>query len=493
MKFFNLFARKQRKSAACEKSVSTTTAVGTPVSAADGAAMSSESVTRNLTFALTYAAGMMGVQFGEEEVNNIMATVGRSVAKAKGTPVPDEKPVSREKSYETGDEDGKQYQGVLHRLERFLMRYALRFNELTGHTEIAKREAVPSEMVFHAVGNRDLSTIVQDIRCEGINFWGRDVQRYLDSDKVEAYHPFNKYFEELPAWDGKDRVTELAKRVSSQGVWINGFHRWMLGVTAQWMGYARGRKGVCASRANSVAPILISEQQGWGKSTFCRMLMPEALQEYYTDNFDVAQPSSCEVKLTEYGLINLDEFDKIPATRNAQLKNLMQMTALNIRKAYQKVGRSRFRLASFIGTSNSRDLLTDKSGSRRFLCVELEQPIDCETPIEYDQLYAQLKQEVLSGERYWFSEEEEAVVQENNMVYYKTVTEEDIFNRMYSMGERKTEGVVFLSADEIFKEMREAYPAAMLGMTSKKLACILPTFAVRSRTNQNNGYWVVRK
>jgi hypothetical protein len=124
--------------------------------------------------------------------------------------------------------------------------------------------------------------------------------------------------------------------------------------------------------------------------------------------------------------------------------------------------------------------------------VELEHPIDCDTPIEYEQLYAQLKHEILSGERYWFSGEEEAEMQENNMVYNKTVTEEDLFFKMFRMGDRRTDGVEFLTADEIFKALKETYPTEMLGMTSKKLSSLLPTFAQRSRTNRKNGYWVVR-
>ncbi len=94
-----------------------------------------------------------------------------------------------------------------------------------------------------------------------------------------------------------------------------------------------------------------------------------------------------------------------------QLKNLMQMERLNIRRAYKHSGEPLPRIASFIGTSNRRDLLTDCSGSRRFICVEVEHPIDCTTPIEYAQLYAQLKHELEQGTRSWFSKQEEAEIQ----------------------------------------------------------------------------------
>lgn len=92
------------------------------------------------------------------------------------------------------------------------------------------------------------------------------------------------------------------------------------------------------------------------------------------------------------------------------LKNLMQMASLSLCKAYQKNYRALPRIASFIGTSNRKDLLTDPTGSRRFICVEVEHPIDCEA-IEHEQLYAQLKVAILSGQRYWFTKEEEQELQ----------------------------------------------------------------------------------
>lgn len=102
------------------------------------------------------------------------------------------------------------------------------------------------------------------------------------------------------------------------------------------------------------------------------------------------------------GLLNLDEFDKYAPTKMPLLKNLMQMASLSLCKAYQKNYRSLPRIASFIGTSNRKDLLTDPTGSRRFICVLVEYPIDCEG-IDYAQLYAQLKAEILAGEHYWFT------------------------------------------------------------------------------------------
>jgi hypothetical protein len=510
MQFLLKFFRKQRKATAANINTPHTTAETTTIAATNaaihtcnGAEPSVESINKNLLMMLTYAASLQGVTFEQGDVDNIMKVVNRSVCKVKGVALPkaqdDNAEAGSSKRARTArkrEDLGEAYRDMLHKLDTYMVRFALRFNELTGNTEVAypvETEENTTEMVYAPVSERDMCSMVQEVRCEGLDCWTLDIKRYLKSNLVKAYHPFIQYFEELPEWDGVDRVTPLAERVSDSAVWVNGFHRWMLGVTAQWMGFARRKRGRSMVRANSVAPIIISEQQGWGKSTFCRMLVPEELQDYYTDSFDIKQPSACEAKLAEIGLINLDEFDSISPSRSAQLKNLMQMSALHVRKAHQSVTRNRFRLASFIGTSNSRDLLTDRSGSRRFLCVELDKPIDCDTPIEYAQLYAQLKQEILNGERYWFNSKEEAEIQEANAVYYKTLTEEELFHRMYDEANRKTEGAVFMPAEDIFQEMRERFPVQTVGMTSTGLAKVLPTFATRVHTNLRNGYWVVKK
>ena len=81
----------------------------------------------------------------------------------------------------------------------------------------------------------------------------------------------------------------------------------------------------------------------------------------------------------EMGLINLDEFDRIPVRRHPALKNVMQLTDLHVRKAYRRDTLRLPRIASFIGTSNSRELLSDPSGSRRFICVLVEHPINTYT------------------------------------------------------------------------------------------------------------------
>ena len=384
-------------------------------------------------------------------------------------------------------------------------RYRFRFNVLTEETEVANN--IPdTHLRYTKVDERWMNTLSMETIETGIDCWDRDIQRFVRSRRISEYHPFTAYFEQLPEWDGKDRVSALARRVSDDPVWVNGFHRWMLGLSAQWMQFRpdtnnanRANNANSANntssinRANSVAPLLVSSRQGLGKSTFCRLLMPDALKAYYTESYDLSSPASAEAKLAAYGLINLDEFDKLSASKMPLLKNLMQASALNIRKAYKRSASALPRIASFIGTNNREDLLVDRTGSRRFLCVSLEHAIDCTTPVEYEQLYAQLKAELLSGERSWFNKEEEQAIQQHNALFYKHIPEEEVFRLCFRFATKEDhpQEVLTLSATQLFERMKSAHPSVMRGMTAYSLSRILPQLGERVHTAKGNVYRVV--
>ena len=381
-------------------------------------------------------------------------------------------------------------------------RYRFRFNVLTEETEVAEvTNNIPdTHLRYTKVDERWMNTLSMEAIETGIDCWDRDIQRFVRSRRISEYHPFTAYFEQLPEWDGKDRVSALARRVSDDPVWVNGFHRWMLGLSAQWMQFHpdtnnanSANRANSINRANSVAPLLVSSRQGLGKSTFCRLLMPDALKAYYTESYDLSSPASAEAKLAACGLINLDEFDKLSASKMPLLKNLMQASALNIRKAYKRSASALPRIASFIGTSNREDLLVDRTGSRRFLCVSLEHAIDCVTPVEHEQLYAQLTAELLSGERSWFNKEEEQAIQQHNALFYKHIPEEEVFRLCFRLATEADhpQEVLTLSATQLFERMKSAHPSVMRGMTAYSLSRILPQLGERVHTAKGNVYRVV--
>ena len=408
----------------------------------------------------------------------------------------------KEAGLESSEEEVKKAKSssLMQEVTAFLTsRYRFRFNVLTEETEVANiANNIPDIHLRYAkVDERWMNTLSMEAIETGIDCWDRDIQRFVRSRRISEYHPFTAYFEQLPEWDGTDRVSALARRVSDNPVWVNGFHRWMLGLSAQWMQFRSDANNTnranSINRANSVAPLLVSSRQGLGKSTFCRLLMPDALKAYYTESYGLGSPASAEAKLAACGLINPDEFDKLGASKMPLLKNLMQTSALNIRKAYKRSASALPRIASFIGTGNREDLLVDRTGSRRFLCVSLEHAIDCVTPVEHEQLYAQLKAELLSGERSWFNKEEEQAIQQHNALFYKHIPEEEVFRLCFRFAtqEDHPQEVLTLSATQLFERMKSAHPSVMRGMTAYSLSRILPQLGERVHTAKGNVYRVV--
>lgn len=371
---------------------------------------------------------------------------------------------------------------LMERLQSFLLsHYEFRYNVLTEVTEF--RSLKDKKRGFRPANQRELNSICIDMRAQGIDCWDKDLLRYVNSTKIAEYHPFMLYLNELPAWDGQDRLKELALRVDSNELWVRSFHRWMLALAAQW-------SGMTGVHANSVAPMLISSEQGKLKSTFCKSLMPEALENYYVDSFELTSQGQAEQKMAEMGIINLDEFDRFPPHKMPVLKNVMQMATLNLRKAHQKNYRVLPRIASFVGTSNRKDLLTDPTGSRRFICVEVADKINCEG-IEHSQIFAQLKTELAEGEPYWFSEEEEHEIQQHNAAYYRQSSAEEVFYSVFRAA-KQGEECSLLSLADIFKTLKKQNAAAMRDANMVQLGQALIAAGVeRKHTKYGNRYRIV--
>ena len=288
--------------------------------------------------------------------------------------------------------------------------YELRKNVMRGVAEYRMRTGIGfsfQDLTEEARNSITMRALEQGIRC-----WDKDIRRYVNSDDIERFDPLNDYLEHLPKWDGKDRVTAMAERIPTEWAdWTHLFHIWMRSMVAMWLG-----KGQLTG--NALVPLLIG-RQGCGKSSFCRILMPRDLLDYYNDRINFKNEQDLNLGLTSFGLINLDEFDKITQRQQIVLKYLVSTADLKYRPPYGKAYTSNRRYASFIGTTNDQTPLTDPSGSRRFVCVAVDGDIDFLSPVQHDQLYAQLLQEIRHGERYWLTREEESALMEHNLQYQR--------------------------------------------------------------------------
>ena len=363
-------------------------------------------------------------------------------------------------------------------------KYHLRYNVLTGRTEYRAVDAADN-VPYQSVTKRVYKTWLCELQAEGTNFWWMGgIEAVAESMHVEEYHPVKAWLDGLPQWDGTDRLRPLMQRLTTDDTLVGYLCRWMLAFVHQ----ARGGDAVFA---NSVAPLLISDQQGLHKSTFCRLLLPEALRYLYTDSFDLSAEGQCERKLADYLLINLDEFDRYSDRKQSTLKNLMQMTTLSIRRAYEKSASVLPRIASFIGTSNSDALLSDPTGSRRFLCVEIEESIDVDTPIEHEQLYAQCLHLLAEGERHHFIDAEVRDIEQRNRGFRRSQPLEELFFAHYRLP-REGEEPELLSAAEIYDHLYDLDPRTMRTVCRQNFGAELRSFgAVRRKHHERRVYRVI--
>ena len=209
-----------------------------------------------------------------------------------------------------------------------------------------------------------------------------------------------------------------------------------------------------------MAPLLISKQ-GYNKSTFCRRLIPPQLQWGYTDNLILSEKRQVLQAMSQCLLINLDEFNQISAkVQQGFLKNLIQLPNVKYKPPYGSHVQEFPRTASFIATSNMDDILTDPSGNRRFIGIELTGPIDVSVRPNYQQLFAQAEKAIWNGEKTYFDAEQTALIMENNRRYQQIDPVMQCFSESFTPTEDENEGT-FMTAAAIFSELKAKYGASL--------------------------------
>ena len=334
--------------------------------------------------------------------------------------------------------------------------YELRKNVMRGVAEYRERTGLGFD--FQDLTEEVRNSITMRALSQGVKCWDKDISRYVNSNDIELYEPMTDFLDNLPKWDGKDRVEALARRVKTDyKEWPYLFHIWMRSMVAMWRG-----KGQLTG--NALVPVLIG-RQGCGKTSFCRILLPRTQREYYNDRINFKNESDLNLGLTSFALINLDEFDKITQRQQIVLKYLVSTSDLKYRPPYGKAYSNHRRYASFIGTTNASTPLTDPSGSRRFICVSVDGDIDFTTPIEYDQLYAQLEHEVsVQRLRYYLTREEEHALMDHNLQYQRISQLGEqlltLFEKPEGTSSTNPEGGKWMTLKEISASLKKAFKSA---------------------------------
>ena len=327
-------------------------------------------------------------------------------------------------------------------------RYDFRYNTVMKYVEYLPKDK--GWYGYRPVEPRVQKRMTLEVQLADIRVSIKDVRNFLESDYIKNYNPIEEYlFQCYDKWDGKDHIRALARTVPTANPhWADWFYTWFLGMVDQWRDYSHRQYG------NSVAPLLISKQ-GYNKSTFCRRLLPPELQWGYSDNLILSEKRQVYQAMAQFMVINLDEFNQIsPQVQQGFLKNLIQLPTLKYKPPYGSHVMEFPRLASFIATSNMKDILSDPSGNRRFIGVELTGPIDVSVRPNYQQLFAQALSALNNGEKSYFDAQQVKLIMKSNSQFEIIQPIDQYFLLYFELVEDEKEGE-YLTAAEIFDYLKK--------------------------------------
>ena len=404
-------------------------------------------------------------------------------------PVDNMNEVDVDNSSERVDKDSKELSDNIMSMIGFLCKkYDFRYNSVMKFTEYRPKDK--DYWGFQPVDARVQKRMTLEVQLANIRVSIKDVRNYLESDLLSTYNPVENFlFKCMGKWDGKDHIRALARTVPTDNPhWEDWFYTWFLAMVDQWRSYSHRKYG------NSVAPLLISKQ-GYNKSTFCRSLVPPELQWGYNDNLVLSEKRQVLQAMCQALLLNLDEFNQIsPQVQQGFLKNIIQLPSVKMKPPYGSHVQEFPRMASFIATSNMEDILSDPSGNRRFLGVELTGPIDVSQLPNYEQLYAQALAALQAGEKTYFDAEQTKLIMASNRKFEVISPVDQYFNLYFDLTDDAKLGE-YLTAAEIFQELKSHIGSSVklsnLISFGRKLSQ-MPSIH-RKRFNDGMRYLVARK
>ena len=339
-------------------------------------------------------------------------------------------------------------ENIVNMMQLLKSRYDFRYNTVMKYVEYLPKDK--GWYGYQPVDPRVQKRMTLEVQLADIRVSIKDVRNFLESDYIKNYNPIDEYlFQCYDKWDGKDHIRALARTVPTANPhWADWFYTWFLGMVDQWRGYSHRQYG------NSVAPLLISKQ-GYNKSTFCRRLLPPELQWGYSDNLILSEKRQVYQAMAQFMVINLNEFNQIsPQVQQGFLKNLIQLPTLKYKPPYGSHVMEFPRLASFIATSNMKDILSDPSGNRRFIGVELTGPIDVSVRPNYQQLFAQALSALNNGEKSYFDAQQVKLIMKSNSQFEIIQPIDQYFLLYFELVEDEKEGD-YLTAAEIFDYLKK--------------------------------------
>ena len=259
----------------------------------------------------------------------------------------------------------------------------------------------------------------------------QDMYRVIESDFVPDFHPFKFYLERLPKWDGGNHILAMSLSVNVKGdvkeqmLFAEYLTKWLVGMVAGW---------VDDSVVNNVILVLIGEQGSYKTTWFNHLLPPELSSYFYTKTNANRMGRDDLLTLAQYGLVCCEELDTMRPAELNQLKAAVTMPSIDERAAYAHFHEHRKHIASFCGTGNNAQFLSDPTGNRRWLPFEVENITSPrEVPFDYDGIYSQAYALYKQGFRFWFSREEIVRLSGHNAAFETPQIERELISERFRL------------------------------------------------------------
>jgi len=348
-----------------------------------------------------------------------------------------------EKERRTQDAEGNRKEAIWLIEDFITARNELRFNVVTNQTEIrCKRDGKE----FEPMTDYEENSILRELLQNGHKITPSLLHNMLNSDLAERHDPFADYFDHLPEWDGKtDYIGRLAAMVITTQAehWEVCFRKWLVAMVAGWLH---------PEVVNHTVLVLIGKQ-GIYKTTWSLKLMPPELKRYRYSGVVDTHTKDGKFTMAQCGLINFEEIENLDRKELNRFKALITQSVINERDFYGRNKEYMIRRASIIASGNNKDILTDMTGNRRWLCFEV---LDIATPekanMMYEGVYAQAKALLDSGFRYWFDKKEmKALNKQNKAFILRSVEEEQL--AVWFRKPEEGEAYLLMTATQIMGKM----------------------------------------
>ncbi len=224
----------------------------------------------------------------------------------------------------------------------------------------------------------------------------------------KRYHPVKQYLKSL-TWQGEDMIAKVAEMVTDQmtpitypdGKQLSVFHayfkRWIIGACARALDSAQN------------AMLVLVAKQGLGKSRFVNWL-GSGMPDLFVEGAIKPDNKEHDRMLASKWIWEVGELGATTKRADVEaLKDFLTRKTVTFRVPYAVNPITKAALTSFIGTVNpSTGFLTDITGNRRFMTVEVIEINYAYQALDVNQLWAQAMHLYLAGESFELSPEEKA-------------------------------------------------------------------------------------